>query len=166
MRKVILIVGMFLLAVSVMFHKHQDEVKRNRSSFKAYLKKRQPLYKKKSLSKIPHSLPSKTSNSGPVRFQEARKTPRWAVILTDKFKRFHNEETKISVTEEREVFHGRYGKVLKQVLVHYERPQRENSFRALIDPKSGFILQTWDRTIYEKDRGGVLLDPPPNFFED
>ncbi len=164
MRKMFLFVGLFLLTISMFFRNYEHEAKkRNKPSFKTYLQKRRPFYKKKSLPKI--ILPNFQAKK-PIHSPRADISPRssWITTFVTKLKRFHNEETRVSVKEERDIFQ-REGMALKQVLVRYQLPHKESSFRALINPNNGVILRTWDRTIYEKSSKWNILDPPVDFLE-
>ena len=68
-------------------------------------------------------------------------------------KRFH-DGVKVNIEREGRVVAnmGEGAKYYEKVLIHYKMPQGENSFRALVDPKSARLLRTWDRTIHENFR--------------
>ena len=78
-------------------------------------------------------------------FKEKQKIQRWKQLLSRNLSRFKEKEVKVSVEEENDDNH------YKQVLITYRFSNgKENSFRALVDSRTGIIERTWDRTIHEK----------------
>lgn len=87
----------------------------------------------------------------------------WKETLGNDLIRFHNEDTKVMIKEEFPVIRIQNGKgqYLEQVVITYLFANGNySSYRALIDSESGFVLETWDKTIHENyrsKRAGISL---------
>ena len=80
--------------------------------------------------------------------------PKWEKKLKKDLLRFHKENTTVSIKKEKEIVKVKNGKalLLEQVVVKYNIEGRETSYRALVNPENGDVVQTWDRTIHEDYR--------------
>ncbi len=81
--------------------------------------------------------------------------PDWKTILGNDLLRFQEEETKVMIKEEFPVIKVQNGKGLymEQVVVTYVfKNGNFSSFHALVDSDTGFVTETWDRTVHEKVR--------------
>lgn len=79
--------------------------------------------------------------------------PDWKNILGNDLLRFQEEETKVMIREELPVIKIQNGKgqYLEQVLITYVfKNGNYSSYHALVDSDTGFVTETWDRTIHEK----------------
>lgn len=79
--------------------------------------------------------------------------PDWKNILGNDLLRFQEEDTKVMIREELPVIKIQNGKgqYLEQVLITYVfKNGNYSSYHALVDSDSGFVTETWDRTIHEK----------------
>ncbi len=79
--------------------------------------------------------------------------PDWKNILGNDLLRFQEEETKVMIKEEFPVIKVQNGKgiYLEQVVVTYVfKNGNYSSFHALVDSDTGFVTETWDRTVHEK----------------
>ena len=132
----------------------------NPHNFETFLKTKAQkvvMYKStpKELSKIPIKLP-------PISVKKKRPHPinsRLKSKMAKELLRFQPEGTKVLIRPE-----GKYKKrkyYYQKVAVTYLRPDKPNSgFRALIDPQTGKVIKTWDRTIFENfARQSIKLTP-------
>jgi len=79
--------------------------------------------------------------------------PDWKTILGNDLLRFQEEDTKVMIKEEFPVIKVQNGKglYLEQVIVTYVfKNGNFSSFHALVDSDTGFVTETWDRTVHEK----------------
>jgi hypothetical protein len=79
--------------------------------------------------------------------------PEWKDILGNDLLRYQFEDTKVMIKEEYPVIKIQNGKgqYLEQVIVTYLfKNGGYSSYRALIDSESGFVTETWDKTVNEK----------------
>lgn len=92
-----------------------------------------------------------------------RPSQNWKDILGNDLIRFHDEETKVMIKEEFPVIKVQNGKgqYLEQVVVTYLFTNGNySSYRALVDSETGFVQETWDKTIHENyrsKRAGISL---------
>ena len=153
-----LTVAMAVLALlSFLLVKHPPSLSKNRPSFRDYLQRRSPPYKKtESLLKGP-GIPkdSEERNLGPREKVRPPAPSPWAQSLAAHLKESHGEATEVRAKSEGHIAldTGRGIRRYRRVLIRYLMPKTEHSFRALIDPNNGQIIRTWDRTIHERFAG-------------
>lgn len=81
--------------------------------------------------------------------------PDWKTILGNDLLRFQEAETKVLIKDEIPVIKIQNGKgqYLEQVVVTYVfKNGNVSSFHAMVDSETGFVTDTWDRTIHEKSK--------------
>ncbi len=81
--------------------------------------------------------------------------PDWKIILGNDLLRFQEAQTKVLIKEEIPVIKIQNGKgqYLEQVVVTYLfKNGNVSSFHAMVDSETGFVTDTWDRTIHEKSK--------------
>ncbi len=79
--------------------------------------------------------------------------PNWKEILGNDLLRFQQEDTKVMIKEEFPMIKIQNGKgqYLEQVIITYAfKNGNFSSFHALVDSDSGFVTETWDKTVNEK----------------
>lgn len=84
-----------------------------------------------------------------------RINPDWKNILGNDLLRFQEEDTKVMIKEEYPVIkvHNGKGQYLEQVVITYAfKNGNFSSYHALIDSDTGFVTETWDKTVHEKVR--------------
>ena len=91
--------------------------------------------------------------------------PDWKEILGNDLLRFQEEETKVMIKEEYSVIKVQNGKgqYLEQVSIRYLlKNGNSSSFKALIDSETGFVTETWDRTLNEATKSSQISFPLEN----
>lgn len=81
--------------------------------------------------------------------------PEWKNILGNDLLRFQEEDTKVMIKEEFPVIKVQNGKgqYLEQVVITYVfKNGNFSSYHALVDSDSGFVTETWDKTVHERVR--------------
>lgn len=95
-------------------------------------------------------------------------SPDWKETLGNDLLRFQLDDTKVMVKEEYPVIKIQNGKgqYLEQVVVTYLfKNGNYSSFHALVDSDTGFVTETWDKTVNEKvkpERAGLTLPETNN----
>ena len=77
----------------------------------------------------------------------------WNDILGNDLLRFQEKEVKVLIKEEFPIIKISDGKglYLEQVIITYVlKNGDQNSYRALVNSETGFVVETWDRTVHEK----------------
>jgi hypothetical protein len=91
--------------------------------------------------------------------------PEWKEILGHDLLRFQQEETKVMIKEEYSVIKVQNGKgqYLEQVSITYLLKNGNlSSYKALIDSETGFVTETWDRTLNETSKAIKITLPLEN----
>ncbi len=93
--------------------------------------------------------------------------PDWKEVLGNDLLRFQQEDTKVLIKEEFPMIKIQNGKgqYLEQVIVTYLfKNGNFSSYHALVDSETGFVTETWDKTVHEKVRaaGAGLTLPDYN----
>ncbi|MBP9682545.1 MAG: hypothetical protein KBD76_14150 [Bacteriovorax sp.] len=89
--------------------------------------------------------------------------PKWDEILGTDLLRLHQDDTKVMVKSEYPLIKIQNGKGLyiEQVIITYLFADgHSSSFHALVDSETGFVLETWNRTVNEnvhKKGAGIPL---------
>lgn len=92
-----------------------------------------------------------------------RFNPDWKEVLGNDLLRFQQNDTKVMIKEEYPMIKIQNGKgqYLEQVVVSYLfKNGNFSSFHALVDSDTGFVVETWDKTVNEKarpERAGLTL---------
>ena len=79
--------------------------------------------------------------------------PNWKELLGKDLLRFQKEDTKIIIKDELSLIKVKdsQGLYLEQVIITYLlKDGTQNSFHALVNSETGFVIDTWDRTIHEQ----------------
>ena len=142
-------ISIFLLGVLALILRGPSPGPR-RPSFDDYLERRAdrlPASRTLRPVTVPTPAPTPTPPKGPP--------PPWVEKLSAQLKRFQDDDAEIQIKREGTVV-GREA-IYRKVVISYKKGQQKSSFRALIDPKDGRIVRTWDRTISEK-RPSFSLD--------
>jgi hypothetical protein len=87
----------------------------------------------------------------------------WKKRVGDSLLRIHPKGTEVVLQHELELIEVREneGHPVEQIVVTYlQKDKPQSSFRAHVDPKTGEILRTWDRTIHENIRKPKLKLTP------
>jgi hypothetical protein len=82
-----------------------------------------------------------------------RVNPDWKNILGNDLLRFQEEDTKVMVKDEFPIIKIQNGKglYLEQVIVTFVfKNGSTSSYHALVDSDTGFVTETWDKTVSEK----------------
>jgi hypothetical protein len=90
--------------------------------------------------------------------------PGWPDLLAEKLLRYQNAETRVLTNHRQSLLwvEKNQGRNIEEVVITYILPDgQQNSAQAYIDSETGEVIQTWNRTVHEKNiKKGLKLSRP------